>query len=413
MNRTKLNETTNFIKLYQHMVGISEVPQQFHLWCAVSLIAACVADRVWIEKFRGSKLAPNLYVVLLGPSGCGKGVAIDLATKFVQDNKLVNVYRGKATGQYLIEHLGRTRKLPSGQRVLENAKMYLLTPELAMSVGSGNLADDFIKIMTELYTGGDYQFQFGTRTSGNVLVRGHTINWLGGSTKEWFIKSLSRDSVEGGALARMILIPANYDWKKRYTEPIMPTDYAYIREHLEARVVMLCHAEGLFVKTDEAREEEDRWYHQRMPPGDESLQPTWRRQHDLMLKLAMILALAEGGELVVRKSHILNAIRMTESAEAAVPTIISLASIPPEHQGYHFLRDYIRRCGKVQRQTLTTKCSKRGITASRMEEFLKTLLGEGVIKRTKGRNNSTWYEWVGRGKMLMEVPDEEEEDDGD
>jgi hypothetical protein len=411
MRRTKLDDTGNFIKLYRHMVGKSEVPQQFHLWTCLSLLAACAGERYWIEKFRGSKLYPNLYVVLLGPSGCGKGVAIDLATRLVQDNPEVNTYRGKTTGQYLIQHLGTRTKTSDGRQLLENARMYLLTPELAMSVGSGTLADDFIKIVTELYTGGDYLFQYGTRTHDNVTMRGHVINWLGGSTKEWFIQALTRDAVEGGALARMVLIPAKYDCAVRYPEPILPHDHEFIKQHLEARVMMIIHGDGgLFVKTDEARLIEEQWYHSRDVPGDDVLMPTWRRQHDLMLKLAMLLSLADGGDLVIRKSHMAAAKQMSHAAQVAVPSIITLASLPPEHAGYQFVRDFIKKAGKVQRQTLTTRCAKRGIMAARLDEFLKMLLGEHVITKKKGSHGSTWYIWQGRGKILREVP---EDDDGD
>lgn len=391
-----LLETTNFIKLYRHMVGMSEVPAQYHLWACLSLIGACVSDRVWIEKFAGAKLTPNLYVVLLGPSGVGKGVAIDLATKFVQDVQRINFYRGKATGQYLVQHLGKTIKNAAGQKVLENPKMYLCTPELSMSVGSGPVADDFIKMMTELYTGGDYLFQLGTRMYGNVTVREPCMNWLGGSTKEWFIQALTRDAIEGGALARMVLIPGRYDFNKRYTEPQLPADAGEIREHLKWRVIMLCHTEGEFSKTDAAREVEERWYQHRAVPTDEAMIPTWRRQHDLALKLAMILALADGGDLVIQRSHMIAAEQLAHAAEAAVPDVIQLASIPKEHAGYYFVRNYIRQCGRVQRSTLTVKCAKRGMLAPKLTEIVKSLAAEKAIKTEHGERGATFYVWQGR-----------------
>ena len=36
----------HFLNLYMHMIGRSEVPRRFHFWSAMSLLAACVADRV-------------------------------------------------------------------------------------------------------------------------------------------------------------------------------------------------------------------------------------------------------------------------------------------------------------------------------------------------------------------------------
>lgn len=394
----KLDETGNFITLYKHWVGTSEVPNQYHLWACLSLVAACVADRVWLPKFAG-KVVPNLYTVLLGPSGLGKGVAIDLATGFVKDIPLVNMYRGKASFAHILDHLGRKQKLRSGQVVLVNPKMYLVTPELGMSVGSGPLADEMVKMMTELYTGGEYTFQYGTRSRGNVEVRNQCMNWLGGSTKEWFIASLTRDAIEGGALARMVLIPGKYDFDLRIVEPIIPADAAEVKEHLELRVQMLLQMEGEFVKTPEARALEHQWYRDRTPPSDEGLHPTYKRQHDLLLKLSMLYSLADGRDLVICERHIKAAKQSLIQTELAVPEIVSLSSIPPEHSGFVSVREFIKKVRRVQRSTLTTRCAKRGIQARRLDEFIKTLKAEGVIKQSRGPNGATFYEWKGRGKM--------------
>ena len=116
-----LEETKNLIRLYLHHAGDSEIPPEFHLWCCVSMIAACVANRIWLEKFRGKPLYPNLYTALLGPSGIGKGEAIDTALQFVKDNPRVNVYNGKASPQHLIARLGKPVRADDGKLILESA----------------------------------------------------------------------------------------------------------------------------------------------------------------------------------------------------------------------------------------------------------------------------------------------------
>lgn len=393
-------EMTNFLQAYRYMVGKSEVPTQFHLWCGLSLIASCVADRVWIEKFRGSKLAPNLYVVLLGPSGCGKGVAIDCAISLVKDISLVNLYRGKSTAQFVIDHLGKKKRMPNGRRILENPKLYLVTPELAMSVGSGQFADDLIKLMTELYTGGDYTFKDGTRTRGLVEITGHCVNWLAGTTDKWLLRALTRDAIEGGAMARMVLVPAKYDYELRIPAPVMPPNYDAVRAYLGDRVRAFCELHGPFTKSIEAREIEEQWYLDREKPNDEMLAPTWRRQHDLMLKLAMLYSLADGSDLVIRQRHMVAAKRLSYTAAAAVPHVVMLASMPYEDAGLVFVRDFIRSSHRIQRQRLAGRCSKRGIPARKLDEFIRTLKIEGLIQQVRGARNSTWYEW--RERRLLE-----------
>ena len=88
-----------FIDLYMHMIGRSEVPRRFHFWSAMSLLAACVADRVWVKADIATKIYPNLYVFLVGPSGSGKEQAIKVVLKLVAEQQSkVNPYAGKMTG---------------------------------------------------------------------------------------------------------------------------------------------------------------------------------------------------------------------------------------------------------------------------------------------------------------------------
>src|SRR3990167_288066 len=129
-----LNETHNIVRLYMHHVGKSEVPDVYHLWSCLSLIAACVADRVWFRKFADTRIFPNLYVMLIGAPGGGKGTAINTVTKFVVEKPVaakVQPYVGNITKQALIDELStRQRKnLPRN--------LWLLSPELGDDVPPG------------------------------------------------------------------------------------------------------------------------------------------------------------------------------------------------------------------------------------------------------------------------------------
>ncbi len=98
---SKLDETLNFIKLYVHAQGRSEVPQKFHIWSCISLLAASVADRVYVRWLRSQPISPNLYVFLVAPSGIGKDVATNCVAELItwqeEVEKRVNYYRGKLT----------------------------------------------------------------------------------------------------------------------------------------------------------------------------------------------------------------------------------------------------------------------------------------------------------------------------
>ena len=99
----------HFLNLYMHMIGRSEVPRRFHFWSCMSLLAACVADRVWVKADIATKIYPNLYVFLVGPSGSGKEQAIKVVLKLVAEQQSkVNPYAGKMTGPAMWEYLSKS-----------------------------------------------------------------------------------------------------------------------------------------------------------------------------------------------------------------------------------------------------------------------------------------------------------------
>ena len=78
----------NFLHLYNYLTGDSEIPKGYHGWAALSLLAALAEKRVWFEKFKGSKIYPNIYTLLIGPSGVGKGGAIGHAMRVLKAAEL-------------------------------------------------------------------------------------------------------------------------------------------------------------------------------------------------------------------------------------------------------------------------------------------------------------------------------------
>lgn len=413
---TRVAETLNFLKLYMHAAGMSLVPREYHFWCALSLIAALVGDRVWVEKFKGKKLAPNLFVMLVGDSGSGKGVAIDHSISFLPSLPHLGYFRGKVTAPRLIDYMGRPHRGSDGKMHPACSKVYLCTPELSLALGAGPLADEMVKMLTELYTGGDYTFQHGTRMSGDVLVQGPCVNWIAGSAREWFLTALSPEAVRGGALARMCLIePRASASDIVITDPIYPDDYDIVRHHLEVRAFSLAHTNGMFIMSNSARQLEQRWNTTRgySKPENPDLLPSWRRQHALLLKLAMLLSLAEGGPLVVAKRHIEAAIPLVIEAQRPVSALVALANTGYEMRHYYFVRDTIERAKLIQHAPLLRKCSSRGITTKMLTDIIATLGAEKHVNIELGKSRGrtiTWYKWLA---PTWHAPDTKDEGDDD
>jgi hypothetical protein len=394
-----LSKTTNLVTLYQHLCGESEVPKEFHFFSFLSLLAAVVGDRVWVEKVRGEKLKPNLYIFLVGPSGSGKGVAINRVFKLLDESvgtDLVKTYKGRTTAAHFVDFLGKQMTdEATGERFIPNPVTWLITEELARNIGKGLFADDFIKLMTEIYSGSPL-VDDGTRTHGHVRLRNPCVNWLAGTTKEWMVESLTGDNIRSGFGARVCFVNAGYV-KKRYVRPKYPSDYQEVWEHIKARLVALYHiTPGKFWITPEAAAKESTWYMNRKWPEDERLWPSWKRQQDIMLKIAMLLALGNAPPLVIEEGHIVQAVKlstwMLRNAELAVELATRTPMIDYATQVEEALR---REQGVVKHTPFSRKMSKRGIDSRTLNKILADLSRDGLVRINFTKTGARTYRWIG------------------
>lgn len=380
----------SFIEQFIYAQGECEVPREFFRWAAISLMAACLGDRLWIEKFRGSRLLPNLYVVLVGASGTGKGVAIDAALRLLQNDAEdedegitdMNIYRGKATAPAIIDYLAAKSRKKEEAGDEGPTRLYLITPELGFSTGSGPIADMFVKMMTELYTGGDYTLQEGTRMNGAKRVHQPLLNWFAGSTKEWMVSSLTRDAIESGFFARIVTVDGKYDFDKRVYRPTVPSDIDSVEAFLRKRVRWMLRVGGRVKWTKEADRVAEQWYNDRRPPDDEAMLPTWKREDDMMRKLAMLLMIDRRPDrLVVRSEHVVAAQRLLRRVQKIIPDLITISSTTPENEAIMFTRRVIQNAGRIKDHVLIAQGAKRGITGEKTLQAVKTLLDGREIEK--------------------------------
>src|SRR5229473_4195841 len=74
----------DFITGFMDYTKNSESPTNFHLWAACSSIAAALQRRVFL-KWGHQTIYPNLYIILVGPSGQSrKSEPVTIAREFIE-----------------------------------------------------------------------------------------------------------------------------------------------------------------------------------------------------------------------------------------------------------------------------------------------------------------------------------------
>lgn len=399
-----LDRTCNFFQLYRHICGESEVPDIYHFWATASLIAATVEDRVWFQKFRHEVLYPNVYVLLIGPSGLGKGVAIGHLVRLAEASITINKYRGKVTAAHLIDHLGKPQIDEFGGRTFVNPKLWLVMDELQNDVSSNpKLVEEFIYLMTELYTASNYTIQTGTRTHGPVNIERPLINWLAGTTEDDLREILTQRLMRTGFPARTCFIFGDYDFGKRLPRIKYPADYDTVFEHLVFRLWMLQRTCGSFQITEEAEAIIDQWYTMRPEPDEEMLYSLWKRQHDLLLKFAMILCLADGQELTISSEHISGAKQMLQKVYQFSEALVGMSAETAEMRVSNTILRYLKKKQWAEHTPMSRYFrSSHGISAYIFRKAIADLEANGLImigkKRTASGPGAIVYYYIDPGE---------------
>ena len=382
--------TESILDLYTDYVGTSEVPPQYHFWCCLQMVAAAVSNRVWLQRGR-KRLAPNLYVALIGPSAIGKNEACDAMLSVVRDQPRMNVWRGKITAPAMLDQLGKP-----GPGV-PWSHCFLVTPELAWSMGKGDWADALVKQLTELYGGSEDVLREATRTGGTTKLQAGElcINWVSGTTHAWLVQSVPADAISGGFFGRMVVVTAEYDFGTRYPEPLLDTDWPTLLAMLRARVRSLTLLQGPFTMTTKARAIHETWYNERPEPTDQDIQAAWKRQPDFVLKLAMLLSLCENEGLVITGKMMAQAQKLSDIALRKMTQVIGVSAMTTETRGIQLASARIRQySGPCPHSTLLKYMTSRGYDADGVRKVMTTLLQMktvGLATGSKGRA----YLWLG------------------
>lgn len=385
-----LDQTSNFVRLYLYHTGKTEIPDAYHLWSCLSLISACVADRVWYRKMADSRLFPNLYVMLVGAPGGGKGTAINTAAKFVVNNQQkVQPYIGNITKQALIDELSQRQKKDSPMN------LWLISPELGDDIPPGPLGEELLRFITKIYEA-DFPLPIKERTRLHGLheIRCPCMNWLAGTNEMWLTLSLPKYAIAGGTFARIVAVKGDYDPEYRIYRPTYPNDREEIVEHLHERAKILSHITGEFQLSPEAAQIGEQWYMNRKTPDDDAVLPSWKRQDDFVLKLSMLFALADDNyDFIIRPEHLARAQVLIREVQKDLPELVTFANATPDTKALDLIGKAIKRAGKIPRFILMRKVSKH-VNKFKLDEAIETLIQQkDVIREPSPTGQGVVYAW--------------------
>lgn len=385
-NTTKLDETQDFVDLFEYVGGGWVVPSVFLRWAALSLLAAVVEDRVFVRVFEHAPLYPNIWVFLIGDSGCGKDYAIGLALSLLPPNHTLWKIDGKVTMPALYDYLQRQQRL-TGR---DSAPAYLVSSDVTEQLPLGVEAKEFTSRVLQLYGGRERQLFDLTRTSGDRYIQRPLLNWIAGCTREWFPHAIDATVFNAGFAGRAFFILGEPQLE-HFSEITPPRrrDHDAVMEHLRARVEFFFELHAEATMSERARLFYQQWLeNQRMHLQNAQLTEVERavvnRQRTTVLKLATLYAISAwvpGKSLTIRGNHINRAIDDMRVLLRAVLEVANFAYQTPDTVLVDRVRDIIRTAGVIPRQRCLDLAVRRGVKSHKtFDEIIETLVQAGIVE---------------------------------
>jgi hypothetical protein len=409
-----LDRTRNFVALCQAAADHLPAWRTYHEWCALALLSAVAGPRVEMRLIRTEPLRPTLYVFLVGPPGAGKGVAIDfsLACFTAAERRLAPLVAhiperqrpaivpdllGNITMPALWKTLAHEHHKSEGAQAPEFLRglppqLWYTCEELAQALDAHSpLTRDLLTFLTGMYSISPRKRSNVTKTAGVYRIASPAITWLTGTTIEWLKMAVPPDVIAGGFTSRVIFVVGGRPPKRRIIEP---SDYLAVMRYLTSRLIaLLTTVRGVFSFADAAAE--DYFYHQReayeaeVAADEDVVQKALVREDVLLLKLAMLGALADevdttgSGDLIISKTHLAQAHESVIRARIGVKHVLGyLITSSKDADAMQFILDVVRRAGRdgLWVRDLTAQTRRRGITGEQLQSYLRTLAGSEEVR---------------------------------
>ena len=390
----------DWVTEYLRYTDNTEPPVSYHTWTAISVIAGALERRCYTE-WGLETIYPNMYIVLVGPSGAAKkGTAMKIGKEMLREVG-VRVIPESITREAFIRALKESVSSfsdPSrGGAIRFHCSATVFSEELTVFLGTNDVK--FLSDLTDLYDAAD-EWTYQTKGSGTDRVQGVCVNLLGATAPDWFSAILPKEAVGGGFTSRIIFVVEDH---KRKTVPFyrLTEEDRKRKEDLIADLETIRTLCGEFEWEEQALRQYTEWYEGhdlaikqgRAPIEDPRFRGYLERKATHLRKLSMVLSASRSNSMRVEARDFQRALRMLEAIEPRMPeTFVGLGGNPLTKVTEDLIR-YISRRGKCTRDEVL-RLFFREVDAQTLR-IVEATLSEMKLIRVEIDGQTVTYEWRG------------------
>jgi hypothetical protein len=326
---TKRRESRDWLTDYLKFVENSESPISYHKWSAISLIAGALQRRVFM-RLGHSLIYPNMYIVLVGPSGLSrKGEPIQIARTFLEQINVAIIAQSNSKESIARDMHNCTNNFTdvTTGRIMTQAAVTCFAEELAVFCGYQNVG--LMADLCEWYDSRD-KWENRTKNQGVDEINGVCFNLLSASDPSWLPTILPKEAVSGGFTSRVIFVVESRKRKTIANPNEFPPD-----KHLQARLLadleVMMTLTGEFRFNEEAQEVYNDWYIRedklitegKHSINDIHLQGYVSRRGVHLRKICMCLSASRDNKLIVIPQDVMEGIGILGEIESRMPQVFA------------------------------------------------------------------------------------------
>ncbi len=397
-------ELDNWLDSYLEYTDNSESPISFHTWCGLSVIAGALQRRVYLPWGIGQVIYPNLYIVLIGPSGrTRKGVALGIAKEFLKKSPGITVVPESSSGRQAMI-LAMKRALSNFQDPTDNTIKFhcavtAFSEELSVFLGQGDIG--YLSNLTDWYDSKD-DWEYETIGRGKDSLQGLCVNMCGGTAPDWIQSMIPQEALGGGFTSRIIFV---VEEKKRKIVPeyIVTPEMKELAGKLQRDLDRIGQMSGEMAFDESARKLYIDWYidqDTKLSAGkpavaDSRFSGYNERRATHIRKLMLVCSASRNDDLIITKADFDRALKLLEDVEVKMPKTFGGLGKGKISDETDTVMDFIRAMGTTTRRTLLEKYY-RDIDLQALVAVEQTLLQLGKIKiRLLPETQDKLYTWIG------------------
>lgn len=392
-------ELSDWLSEYLVYTKHTEPPTSYHTWCGLSAIAGALQRKVRLE-WGFERLYPNLYVILVGPSGkTRKGIALGIAKEILSSVSGIAIAPESSSGRESTV-LAMKRSManyedPYDGKIKIHCSLTAFSEELSVFLGQGDVK--YLANLTDWYDSKD-SWTYETIGRGTDSLQGLCFNLAGGTAPDWIQSMLPQEAIGGGFTARIIFIVEEVKGQTVSKHDMTEAELE-LREKLIRDLERISYLKGRFFFNAEGEDAYIKWYEaqdrlEKPAVEDNRFASYCERRATHLRKVMMLMSASRGDSLEITKADFDRAVTTLVAAERKMHKTFGGLGQARYSDATEKVLEYIKLMGTTTRKVLLAKFY-RDIDGPTLHTVEETLMQMGAIKvMLLPKDGDKVYTWI-------------------